>query len=103
MTILSVFLQKKGLGCLRVNQSGVERQVNISATKRKRKSVATDEGIALAIKEFSYRILEIEKAKLDLAERMLVSERELREMILKDERVSREMMRGERESREMMM
>jgi hypothetical protein len=66
-----------------VNQPGCDGQVNRSAGKRKRKLDARDDSIASAITSFSKGILEVEKMKLQITEKLIDSEREGREMVLK--------------------
>ena len=48
--------------------------------------------IANAISEFSTNIVEIEKMKLQMAEKILESERQSREMMLENERQGRQML-----------
>ena len=66
-----------------VNQPGCEGQVNRNAGKRKRKLAMGDESIVSAINNFSKGILEVEKMKLQLTEKMIDHEREGREMLMK--------------------
>ena len=65
------------------NQPGCERQVNKSANKKKRKLLASDEAIASAITHFSDGVLEVKKMKLKVKEKLIDSEREGRELLMK--------------------
>ena len=65
------------------NQFGYERQVNKSANKKKRKLLAGDEAIASAITHFSDGILEVEKMKLKVTEKLIDSKREGCELLVK--------------------
>jgi len=57
-------------------------QLNKSAEKRKRKLNAGDHAIASAITNFSDGIIQIEKMKLQLTEKIIESEKQGREMVL---------------------
>ena len=65
------------------NQPGCEGQVNKSANKKKRKLLTGDEAIANAITHFSDGVLEVEKMKLKVTEKLIDSEREGRELLMK--------------------
>ena len=68
--------------CTKVaNQPGCERQVNKSTNKRKRKLFAGDEAIANAITHFSDSVLEVEKMKLKVTEKLIESEKEGHELL----------------------
>ncbi len=67
-----------------VNQSpGCEGQVNKNTRKRKRKLATDEESIASAISSFFKEILEVEKIKMSIAEKMIESERESRDLAMK--------------------
>jgi hypothetical protein len=66
-----------------VNQVGCKGQVNRSARKKKKKLGAMDESIAAAINNFFKGILEVEKMKLQITEKLIDNEREGREMAMK--------------------
>ena len=57
--------------------------MNQNAGKKKRKLAIGEESIVSAITNFSKGILEVEKMKLQLAEKMIDNEREGREMLMK--------------------
>ncbi|KAG0594759.1 hypothetical protein M758_UG106800 [Ceratodon purpureus] len=57
-------------------------QLNKSAEKRRRKLSAGDHAIASAITDFSNGIIEIEKMKLEVIEKIIESEKQGREMVL---------------------
>ena len=65
------------------NQPGCEGQVNKSANKKKRKLLAGDEAITSAITHFLDGVLEVEKMKLKVIEKLIDSEREGRELLMK--------------------
>ena len=66
-----------------VNQPDCEEQVNKSANKKKKKLLASDEAIANAITHFSDGVVEVEKMKLKVTEKLIDSEREGREFLMK--------------------
>ena len=65
------------------NQPGCEGQVNKSANKKKRKLLTSDEAIANAITHLSDGLLEVEKMKLKVTEKLIDSKREDREFLVK--------------------
>ena len=59
--------------------------MNKSANKKKRKLLAGDEAIASAITHFSNDVLEVEKMKLKVTEKLIDNEREGRELLMKEQ------------------
>ena len=57
--------------------------MNKSANKKKRKLLASDEAIVSTITHFSDGVLEVEKMKLKITEKLIDSEREGREFQMK--------------------
>ena len=65
------------------NQPGCEGQVNKNANKKKRKLFTNDEAIANGIIHFSNGVLEVEKMKLKVIEKLIDSARAGREFLVK--------------------
>ena len=57
--------------------------MNKSVNKRKRKLFASDVAIAVAITNFSYGVLDIEKMKLHITKKLIDSKREACELLIK--------------------